>query len=55
MLQTKPGPPRRPTTPFGQSALVYCYNCAQKGHYGHVSLNDIGHKAFCCQGVIAEK
>lgn len=35
MLQTKPGPPRRPTTPFGQSALVYCYNCAQKGHYGH--------------------
>ncbi|KAK7797801.1 hypothetical protein U0070_021990 [Myodes glareolus] len=35
MLQTKPGLPKRPTTPSGQSALVYCYNCAQKGHYGH--------------------
>uniref|UniRef100_A0A8C5K6M1 Zinc finger CCHC domain-containing protein 7 n=1 Tax=Jaculus jaculus TaxID=51337 RepID=A0A8C5K6M1_JACJA len=35
MLQTKPGPPKKPKTPSGQSALVYCYNCAQKGHYGH--------------------
>ncbi|XP_075823423.1 zinc finger CCHC domain-containing protein 7 [Microtus pennsylvanicus] len=34
-LTTKPGPPRRPKTPSGQSALVYCYNCAQEGHYGH--------------------
>ncbi|EGV92188.1 Zinc finger CCHC domain-containing protein 7 [Cricetulus griseus] len=35
MLQTKPGPPKKPKTPSGQSALVYCYNCARKGHYGH--------------------
>ncbi|XP_062938350.1 zinc finger CCHC domain-containing protein 7 isoform X2 [Cynocephalus volans] len=34
-LTTKPGPPKKPKTPSGQSALVYCYNCAQKGHYGH--------------------
>ncbi|XP_040818825.1 zinc finger CCHC domain-containing protein 7 isoform X1 [Ochotona curzoniae] len=34
-LTIKPGPPRKPKTPSGQSALVYCYNCAQKGHYGH--------------------
>ncbi|EHB15353.1 Zinc finger CCHC domain-containing protein 7, partial [Heterocephalus glaber] len=34
-LTTKPGPPKKPKTPPGQSALVYCYNCAQKGHYGH--------------------
>ncbi|XP_005382943.1 PREDICTED: zinc finger CCHC domain-containing protein 7 [Chinchilla lanigera] len=34
-LTTKPGPPKKPNTPSGQSALVYCYNCAQKGHYGH--------------------
>uniref|UniRef100_A0A8D2DAQ1 Zinc finger CCHC domain-containing protein 7 n=1 Tax=Sciurus vulgaris TaxID=55149 RepID=A0A8D2DAQ1_SCIVU len=34
-LTTKPGPPQKPKTPSGQSALVYCYNCAQKGHYGH--------------------
>ncbi|XP_057404818.1 zinc finger CCHC domain-containing protein 7-like [Balaenoptera acutorostrata] len=35
MLQTKPGPPKKPKTPSGQSALVYCYNCGQEGHYGH--------------------
>ncbi|XP_003470755.2 zinc finger CCHC domain-containing protein 7 [Cavia porcellus] len=34
-LTTKPGPPKKPKTPSGQSAFVYCYNCAQKGHYGH--------------------
>ncbi|MBZ3869721.1 Zinc finger CCHC domain-containing protein 7, partial [Sciurus carolinensis] len=34
-LTIKPGPPKKPKTPSGQSALVYCYNCAQKGHYGH--------------------
>ncbi|XP_007643483.1 zinc finger CCHC domain-containing protein 7 [Cricetulus griseus] len=34
-LTTKPGPPKKPKTPSGQSALVYCYNCARKGHYGH--------------------
>ncbi|XP_051013413.1 zinc finger CCHC domain-containing protein 7 [Acomys russatus] len=34
-LTTKPGPPKKPKTPSRQSALVYCYNCAQKGHYGH--------------------
>ncbi|XP_003407634.1 zinc finger CCHC domain-containing protein 7 [Loxodonta africana] len=34
-LTTTPGPPKKPKTPSGQSALVYCYNCAQKGHYGH--------------------
>uniref|UniRef100_A0A8C0XKU0 Zinc finger CCHC domain-containing protein 7 n=1 Tax=Castor canadensis TaxID=51338 RepID=A0A8C0XKU0_CASCN len=35
MFQTKSGPPKKPKTPSGQSALMYCYNCAQKGHYGH--------------------
>ncbi|VFV22629.1 zinc finger cchc domain-containing [Lynx pardinus] len=34
-LTTKPGPPKKPKTPSGQSALVYCYNCGQEGHYGH--------------------
>ncbi|XP_075416273.1 zinc finger CCHC domain-containing protein 7 isoform X1 [Tenrec ecaudatus] len=34
-LTTTPGPPKKPKTPSRQSALVYCYNCAQKGHYGH--------------------
>uniref|UniRef100_A0A8C3X431 Zinc finger CCHC domain-containing protein 7 n=1 Tax=Catagonus wagneri TaxID=51154 RepID=A0A8C3X431_9CETA len=34
-LTTKPGPPKKPKTPAGQSALVYCYNCGQEGHYGH--------------------
>uniref|UniRef100_A0A5F9CLA7 Zinc finger CCHC domain-containing protein 7 n=1 Tax=Oryctolagus cuniculus TaxID=9986 RepID=A0A5F9CLA7_RABIT len=34
-LTIKPGPPKKPKTPSGQSARVYCYNCAQKGHYGH--------------------
>lgn len=42
MLQTKPGPPKKPKTPSGQSALVYCYNCGQEGHYGHVSLSSVG-------------
>ncbi|XP_069910649.1 zinc finger CCHC domain-containing protein 7 isoform X3 [Oryctolagus cuniculus] len=36
-LTIKPGPPKKPKTPSGQSARVYCYNCAQKGHYGHNS------------------
>ncbi|XP_008586038.1 PREDICTED: zinc finger CCHC domain-containing protein 7 isoform X1 [Galeopterus variegatus] len=39
-LTTKPGPPKKPKTPSGQSALVYCYNCAQKGHYGHECTED---------------
>lgn len=46
ILQTKPGPPKKPKTPSGQSTLVYCYNCGQEGHYGHVSLSgnlDIKH------------
>ncbi|XP_006103285.1 zinc finger CCHC domain-containing protein 7 [Myotis lucifugus] len=34
-LTTKPGPPKKPKTPSGQSALMYCYNCGQEGHYGH--------------------
>ncbi|KAM8801196.1 zinc finger CCHC domain-containing protein 7 [Rhynchonycteris naso] len=34
-LTTKPGPPKKPKTPSGQSALVYCYNCGHEGHYGH--------------------
>ncbi|XP_068941357.1 zinc finger CCHC domain-containing protein 7 isoform X2 [Petaurus breviceps papuanus] len=34
-LTTKPGPPKRPQTYFGRSALVYCYNCSRKGHYGY--------------------
>ncbi|XP_006863183.1 PREDICTED: zinc finger CCHC domain-containing protein 7 [Chrysochloris asiatica] len=34
-LTITPGPPKKPKTPSKQSALVYCYNCAQKGHYGH--------------------
>ncbi|XP_040337639.1 zinc finger CCHC domain-containing protein 7 [Herpailurus yagouaroundi] len=34
-LTTKPGPPKKPKTPSGHSALVYCYNCGQEGHYGH--------------------
>ncbi|XP_012576696.1 PREDICTED: zinc finger CCHC domain-containing protein 7 [Condylura cristata] len=34
-LTTKPGPPKKPKTPSGQSALAYCYNCGQEGHYGH--------------------
>ncbi|XP_036852457.2 zinc finger CCHC domain-containing protein 7 [Manis javanica] len=34
-LTTKPGPPKKPKTPSGQSVLVYCYNCGQEGHYGH--------------------
>lgn len=34
-LTTKPGPPKKPKTPSGQSTLVYCYNCGQEGHYGH--------------------
>ncbi|XP_039712512.1 zinc finger CCHC domain-containing protein 7 isoform X1 [Pteropus medius] len=34
-LTTKPGPPKKPKTPSGQSALTYCYNCGQEGHYGH--------------------
>ncbi|XP_053424618.1 zinc finger CCHC domain-containing protein 7 isoform X1 [Nycticebus coucang] len=34
-LTTKPGPPIKPKTPSRPSALVYCYLCAQKGHYGH--------------------
>ncbi|XP_078009165.1 zinc finger CCHC domain-containing protein 7 isoform X3 [Phascolarctos cinereus] len=34
-LTTKPGPPKRPKTYFGRSALVYCYNCSRKGHYGY--------------------
>ncbi|XP_045152569.1 zinc finger CCHC domain-containing protein 7 isoform X2 [Echinops telfairi] len=34
-LTTTPGPPKKPKTPSRPSALVYCYNCAQKGHYGH--------------------
>ncbi|XP_060010803.1 zinc finger CCHC domain-containing protein 7 isoform X2 [Lagenorhynchus albirostris] len=38
-LTTKPGPPKKPKTPSGQSALVYCYNCGQEGHYGHVKVS----------------
>ncbi|XP_055973193.1 zinc finger CCHC domain-containing protein 7 [Sorex fumeus] len=34
-LTTKPGPPKKPKTPSGQSALMYCYNCGQEGHFGH--------------------
>ncbi|XP_006886918.1 PREDICTED: zinc finger CCHC domain-containing protein 7 [Elephantulus edwardii] len=34
-LTITPGPPKKPKTPSGQSTLVYCYNCAQKGHFGH--------------------
>lgn len=34
-LTIKPGPPKKPKTPSGQSALMYCYNCGQEGHYGH--------------------
>lgn len=34
-LTTKPGPPKKPKTPSGQSASAYCYNCGQEGHYGH--------------------
>ncbi|XP_038625573.1 zinc finger CCHC domain-containing protein 7 isoform X1 [Tachyglossus aculeatus] len=33
-LTTRPGPPKKPETYSGRSALVYCYNCSQKGHYG---------------------
>lgn len=34
-LTTKPGPPKKPKTPSGQSTLAFCYNCGQEGHYGH--------------------
>ncbi|XP_007524193.1 zinc finger CCHC domain-containing protein 7 [Erinaceus europaeus] len=34
-LTTNPGPPKKPKMPSGQSALKYCYNCGQEGHYGH--------------------
>ncbi|KAM5298472.1 zinc finger CCHC domain-containing protein 7 [Ctenodactylus gundi] len=34
-LTTKPGPPKKPKTTSRLSSSVYCYNCAQKGHYGH--------------------
>nr|XP_020646994.1 zinc finger CCHC domain-containing protein 7 [Pogona vitticeps]XP_020646995.1 zinc finger CCHC domain-containing protein 7 [Pogona vitticeps]XP_020646996.1 zinc finger CCHC domain-containing protein 7 [Pogona vitticeps]XP_020646997.1 zinc finger CCHC domain-containing protein 7 [Pogona vitticeps]XP_020646999.1 zinc finger CCHC domain-containing protein 7 [Pogona vitticeps] len=32
-LTTKPGPLKKASS--YQSPLVYCYNCAQKGHYGY--------------------
>lgn len=56
MLQTKPGPPKKPKTPSGQSALVYCYNCGQEGHYGHVSLKwHWGRKHSVVLEVVAER
>ena len=55
MLQTKPGPPKKPKTPSGQSALVYCYNCGQEGHYGHVSLSGTGREDSVVWEVGGEK
>ncbi|XP_061490625.1 LOW QUALITY PROTEIN: zinc finger CCHC domain-containing protein 7 [Rhineura floridana] len=34
-LTTKPGPLKRARTSSEHSALIYCYNCAEKGHYGY--------------------
>ncbi|XP_069328240.1 zinc finger CCHC domain-containing protein 7 [Eulemur rufifrons] len=45
-LTTKPGPPKKPKTPSRPSALVYCYNCAQKGHYGHECKEEVDYGVF---------
>ncbi|NWU96675.1 ZCHC7 protein, partial [Upupa epops] len=34
-LTTKPGPIKAPSTHPRRTATVYCYNCAQRGHFGH--------------------
>ncbi|XP_053147269.1 zinc finger CCHC domain-containing protein 7 [Hemicordylus capensis] len=34
-LTTRPGPLKKTSSYSEHSALVYCYNCAQKGHYGY--------------------
>ncbi|XP_074934415.1 zinc finger CCHC domain-containing protein 7 [Phalacrocorax aristotelis] len=34
-LTTKPGPIKAASSHSERSALVYCYNCSQKGHFGY--------------------
>ncbi|XP_033028925.1 zinc finger CCHC domain-containing protein 7 [Lacerta agilis] len=34
-LTTRPGPLKHAETQVEHSASVYCYNCAEKGHYGY--------------------
>ncbi|XP_044295373.1 zinc finger CCHC domain-containing protein 7 isoform X2 [Varanus komodoensis] len=34
-LTTRPGPLKKARTHSEHSPLVYCYNCAEKGHYGY--------------------
>ncbi|XP_075596212.1 zinc finger CCHC domain-containing protein 7 [Balearica regulorum gibbericeps] len=34
-LTTKPGPIKSDSSHSERSALVYCYNCSQKGHFGY--------------------
>nr|XP_030740133.1 zinc finger CCHC domain-containing protein 7 isoform X2 [Globicephala melas] len=51
-LTTKPGPPKKPKTPSGQSALVYCYNCGQEGHYGHVKVSTDQNQAKPLWGIL---
>nr|XP_058929238.1 zinc finger CCHC domain-containing protein 7 isoform X2 [Kogia breviceps] len=53
-LTTKPGPPKKPKTPSGQSALVYCYNCGQEGHYGHVKVSTDQNQAEPLWGILCQ-
>uniref|UniRef100_A0A8C8RH00 Zinc finger CCHC domain-containing protein 7 n=1 Tax=Pelusios castaneus TaxID=367368 RepID=A0A8C8RH00_9SAUR len=34
-LTTRPGSIKKPSSYSEHSALVYCYNCSQRGHYGY--------------------
>ncbi|NXC71173.1 ZCHC7 protein, partial [Anhinga anhinga] len=34
-LTTKPGPIKAASSHLERSALVYCYNCSRKGHFGY--------------------